>query len=162
MILRKAAAILALFLASGLGVHAGETVGRADKIKPGEWAVYRMGSDKVIERQTVISIEGEGDEAEMTFEALSINNGKREVNEGSIPLYVLRQQAANSAANTVRKEKITVKGVEFTASVVVEKQEGEELTIYESSDAPVFGVIKVMRKGSRTPVAELIDFGYAE
>lgn len=162
MIMRKAIAILALFLAACPGVHAGEEGGRADKVKAGEWAVYRMGSDKVIERQTVISVEGEGDDATMTFEALTLNNGKREVNEGAIPLYVLRQQAAASAANTVRKEKITVKGVEFTASVVIEKQEGEELTIYESADAPVFGVIKVMRKGSRTPVCELIDFGYTE
>lgn len=160
MKMRKAIVILALFLGAGFGIHAGE--GRADKIKPGEWAVYRMGSDTVLERQTVLAIEGEGDDATMIFESLIVNKDKREASEGSVPLSVLRRQSANSAKNAVRREKITVKDVEFNATVVVEKQDGEELTIYESADAPVFGVIKVLKKGSRVPAYELIDFGYAE
>ena len=149
-------------LMSGTALAEEKAEGRVDRIKAGEWAVYKMmGRDDVTQRHTVVAIEGEGDEAVVVFSAAVYAEDKL-INQVEMrrTKAEMRREEAETAKKILRKETVTINGKEIEAEVAVDVVDGVEFTYYGSNDLPVNGVIRMERAGVPYPLSELIDYGF--
>jgi hypothetical protein len=135
-------------------------------VRAGQWARYRVNTlfGTAEQRQTVVAVSGNGDEAVITIRTEMSLDGEivDEREEAATYAKLLAEQAAaldGTENQSVSEREIPVAGASIPAVAVRYTQDGEEYTLFLSEDIPLAGVIRLVREGSGEPVVELIDYG---
>lgn len=159
--MRKVLLGMAVLLMAAGAVLAADKADFAQKYRVGDWAVYRiMGVSNYHQRHSIVAIDGEGDDATVTFRVVNIVDGKEKGKPAEFTKTVaqLRDEDERTMSKISRKETVKVGDREIEADVVVETKDGKEVTFYGSDSIPVTGVIRMQETG-KPPISDLLDFG---
>lgn len=131
-------------------------------MKVGQWVLYKDAAG-IEHKQSIIALEGEGDERVVTFKIEEIRDGEV-VDSEDKPMNLAERRTVESEARKIHSEiaydteKVTVAGRDFDAVVLSVDYKGKRVRTYMSEEVPVTCVIKV-EVDDEGPVVELIDFG---
>lgn len=131
-------------------------------MKVGQWVQYKIQGGMEM-KQTVASIEGEGDDRVITLK-MEMSMGGQVMGSQDQVIRLSETKAQEKAAREanpdveITEEQITVNGKTFDAVVLTAKIDGSESKTYMSEEVPVTGLIKMDITGIGTTM-ELVDFG---
>lgn len=150
-------------------VHAGETAEIPNplrNVKPGQWVQYRINTlfGLAEQKQTVVSIQGEGDERLLTIKSeMSIDGEVVDEQEETVTYKAALREQEESLKDAEKVEifavQTDVKGEQIPAVRVDFTQDGQSCHLYMSERIPLVGMIRLLIDGMDDPAMELIDFG---
>ena len=132
--------------------------------KEGQWVTYIMMDGQAEQTQTLVKIEGTGDDRKLTMKIeLKVDGQLQDTQEQTISYKdaVQEQQTAfdDNPDAKISPAKMEVKGAEVDGMVIEFAQEGMECKLFLSDAVPVVGIVKMEVKGMPGLMMELKDFG---
>ena len=166
---RAIAAILvsaAIACGAGMAGESRELPNPLENAKAGQWVQVRMQTmfGPMEQKQTVLGVQGEGDERVVTLKAEYIDDGEVvDSKEDSISINMAREEQNEVLRNAAEVEytdvKVDLKGESVDATRVTFTQEGERYTLYLCDRVPVVGMIRLEVEGMEEPGLMVVDFG---
>jgi hypothetical protein len=169
--IRPAAVIFALTLAlsSAAAADLGDLPNPLATVRTGQWVQYRHNSvfGSAMQKQKVVSIDGEGDDMVITTESVMIIDDevvdeRTESLTYSAAIQQQRDSLADAADLVVTPTQIEVKGRRVDGVRVDFTQEEVAFSLYLAESVPLTGVVRMEVEGEEAPLLELMDFGEGE
>ena len=162
--------VLALALASAApAVDLGDLPNPLATVRVGQWLHYFNNTTfgPAVQKQRVISVEGEGDDMIITTENIMIIDDevvdeRTESLTYGAALQQQRDSLAEAADLVVTPVQIEVKGRMVDGFRVDFTQEEARFSLYLADVVPITGVVRMEMEGEEAPLLELIDFGEGE
>ncbi len=133
------------------------------KAKVGQWVTYNsMGG--IQQKQSIIAIEGAGDDQVVTIKLEMMMNGQVMQSQEQKVGIKEAKDVANSPWSQdpnikITEAKVSVKGKDVDGVIVEFTQAGATSKLYLSNAVPIHGIVKMEVTGAPAPIMELVDFG---